>query len=136
MRFCTWPPGPLASSQGRPLAAKQRSKGGAISCAQGRRRRGIHRGKERGEHELPLEGLGARGCGPWWARREEGRPAANWTGGGDVPEGKGMGEAEVEQTGGAVRKRRVAGKRHTAISSAQSAGTGEERGKKREKRID
>ena len=46
------------------------------------------------------------------------------------------GEAEVERTGGAVRKRRVAGKRRAAIGSARSAGTGEVRGKKREKRID
>ena len=32
-RFCTWPPGLLASSPGRPLAAKQRKADGAISSA-------------------------------------------------------------------------------------------------------
>ena len=49
-----------------------------------------------------MEGLGARVGGPWWSRREKGRPAANWTGSGDVPEGKGGGGRVQKVQGGEV----------------------------------
>ena len=62
----------------------------AFSGKDGRRRWGPRRGKESRDRDAPLHGLGARGDGPRWPARGEGRPAVSLLRRGGAPVGMGL----------------------------------------------